>query len=309
MEHAPPPFFKPGPAPLTRLAFFSLLSLALLVLDARYHTAEVLRRSLTTLAEPLQVLALLPGAVAGRVAGFFSSQSRLREENAVLRRRVVEASAQLQELRAALAERERADRTAAMARHRGLRGLPAEIVSSARDPYARKVIVDRGAQQGVQAGAPVVDETGVIGQVTRAHPNVSEVTLLTDKDAAVPVQVVRNGLRAIAFGGGVSGLLELRFVPSSAEIEAGDHLVTSGLDGLYPAGLAVATVARVERDAAAPFARILCRPAGGVERGRSVLILEPAPQPAAPKPEEAAPARGPRAAALRRARSQSADGA
>lgn len=310
MEHAPPPFFKRGPAPLVRLAFFASLSLALLVLDARFRYAEGLRQVLTLAAQPLQDLAALPGAVAGRIAGYFSSQAQLREENTTLRRRLVEASQSVQRLEAALADTEQLRRLAGVAELRRTQGVPAEILYNARDPYARKVIIDRGAQHGVRAGAPVVDEIGVVGQVTRAHAGASEVTLLTDKDQAIPVQVVRNGLRAVAFGSGASGLLELRFMAANAEIEAGDRLVTSGLDGVYPPGLQVATVMRVERDAANSFARILCRPAAGIERGRYVLVLS-AETRATPNPEEAGadPERTSPGGKPRRARRKAADGA
>jgi len=128
----------------------------------------------------------------------------------------------------------------------------------------------------------------VIGQLTRAHAFVSEVTLLTDKDQAIPVQVVRNGLRAVAFGGGTSGRLELRYLAANAEILNGDRLVTSGIDGVYPQGLAVATVGRVERDPTNTFARVLCEPAAGIERGRTVLLLAPSSSVAAAQlPDEA----------------------
>lgn len=306
MEHTPPPFFKRGPAPLVRLAFFASLSLALLVLDARFRYAETLRQSLTLLAQPLQEIAMLPGAVAERVAGHFSSQEQLNEENAMLRRRLVEASTTVQQLQAALAEGEQLKRLESGALRRRTRGLAAEILYNARDPYTRKVIVDRGTEHGVRIGSPVVDETGVVGQVTRTHGAASEVTLLIDKDQAIPVQVARNGLRAVAFGTGVSGQLELRYMALNAEIETGDRLVTSGLDGVYPPGLAVATVSRVERDAASSFARILCQPAAGVERGRYVLILETAPR-AAINPEAAAPERESGAGKSRRPRRKAAD--
>lgn len=307
MEHTPPPFFKRGPAPLVRLAFFASLSLALLVLDARFRYAETLRQSLTLLAQPLQEIAMLPGAFAERIAGYFSSQAQLNEENAALRRRLVEASTSVQRLQAALAESEQLKRLEGAAQRQRSRGLAAEILYNARDPYARKVIVDRGTQHGVRLGSPVVDETGVVGQVTRTHGGASEVTLLIDKDQAIPVQVARNGLRAVAFGTGVSGQLELRHMASNAEIEAGDRLVTSGLDGVYPPGLAVATVSRVERDAASSFARILCQPAAGVERGRYVLILETETR-AVSNPETATPEREPGAGKSRRLRKKAADG-
>jgi rod shape-determining protein MreC len=125
----------------------------------------------------------------------------------------------------------------------------------------------------VRPGSPIADEDGVIGQVTRVHPLVAEVTLLTDRDQAVPVQVVRNGLRAVAFGGGASGTLELRFMAANADIQTNDRLVTSGIDGTYPPGLPVASVLRIERDAENAFARVVCRPAAGVDRGRFVLVL------------------------------------
>ncbi|OGA01101.1 MAG: rod shape-determining protein MreC [Betaproteobacteria bacterium RIFCSPLOWO2_02_67_12] len=310
MEHTPPPFFKRGPAPLVRLAFFASLSVALLVLDARFRYADGLRQALMLAAQPLQEFAALPGELAGRIAGYFSSQTQLQDENAALRRQLVEASLSVQRLQAALAGSEQLRRLAGAAERRGDRGTAAEILYSARDPYARRVIIDRGTQHGVRAGSPVVDEIGVIGQVTRTHSGASEVTLLVDKDQAIPVQVARNGLRAVAFGSGVSGMLELRFMAANAEIEAGDRLVTSGLDGVYPPGLAVASVTRIERDAANSFARILCQPAAGVERGRFVLVLS-AEARAAPYPEEATTGseRDARTGKVRRARKKAADGA
>ena len=185
--------------------------------------------------------------------------------------------------------------------------MPAEILYSGRDPFSRKVILDRGAQHGVRAGSPVVDEIGVIGQLTRAHAFVAEVTLLIDKDQAVPVQVVRNGLRAIAFGGGASGMLELRYMAANADIENGDRLVTSGIDGTYPPGLPVASVVRVERDASYTFARVLAQPSAGVERGRYVLVLSSETR-LPPYPEDAAAERDRKGAKKARPKKKDGDG-
>lgn len=273
MEHSPPPFFKRGPAPLVRLAFFASLSLALLVLDARYRYAEGLRSALALAVYPLQVVATAPVQLAERVAAYFGSQARLKEENAALRARLLEASQSAQREEAARAEATQLRRLAGAAERLPVQATPAEILYNGRDPYARKVVIDRGAQHGLALGSPVVDEAGVLGQVTRVHPLVAEVTLVTDKDQAIPVQVLRNGLRAVAFGGGASGMLELRFMAANAEIQAGDRLVTSGIDGTYPPGLPVASVAKVERDASYAFARITCQPAAGVDAGRFVLVL------------------------------------
>ena len=306
MDHTPPPFFNRGPAPLVRLAFFASLSLALLVLDARFRYTEGLRSVLALAVYPLQTLATLPLALGERISVYFASQAQLREENAELRAKLLDTSQAAQRYEAARAETGQLRRLIGAAERRALKATPAEILYNGRDPYSRKVVIDKGGQSGVHEGSPVVDEAGVIGQVTRAHALVSEVTLLTDKDQAIPVQVVRNGLRAIAFGSGASGMLELRFMASNAEIQNGDRLVTSGIDGTYPPGIPVATVARIERDAAYAFARIVCQPAAGVERGRYVLVLSGAASSAA-YPEEAGAERETRAGKRRKPRRSDAD--
>jgi len=242
-------------------------------------------------------------ALAEGVAGYFGSQAQLREENAELRARLLASAQGAQRFESAAAEASHLRRLIGAAERIERKSMPAEILYSSRDPYSRKVILDRGTQHGVHAGSPVVDEVGVIGQLTRAHAFVSEVTLLTDKDLAIPVQVLRNGLRAIAFGGGTSGMLELRYMAANADIESGDQLVTSGLDGTYPPGLPVASVVRVERDATYSFARVVAQPSAGVERGRYALVLSGTAR-LPPYPETAQD----KNAKLRRAKRKNADG-
>jgi rod shape-determining protein MreC len=273
MEHSPPPFFKRGPAPLVRLAFFASLSVALLVLDARFKYAETLRSLIAVAAYPLQQVATAPGQLAGRIAGFFASQSALQKDNAELRAKLVSSSQDAQRYEATAAELEQLRRLIGAQERLGLKSTAVEVLYSGRDPFAKKLLVDKGATHGILPGQAVIDEAGVVGQVTRVHPLVSEVTLLIDKDQAIPVQVVRNGLRAVAFGSGSAGTLELRFMAANAEIQNGDKLVTSGIDGTYPPGLPVGTVIRIERDAVAAFARIVCQPAAGVEKNRYLLTL------------------------------------
>jgi rod shape-determining protein MreC len=273
MDHTPPPFFKRGPAPLVRLFFFASLSLALLVIDARFRYAEGMRSWLALGAYPLQRAATAPIELAERIGAYFSTQAQLIEDNAELRAKALAYSRDAQRYQAAQAEAEELRRAIGATGRLDVRAVPAEVIYAGRDPYAQKVFIDRGATHGVRPGSPVADESGVVGQVTRVHPLLSEVTLLTNPDQAIPVQVVRNGLRAVAFGGGASGMVELRFLSANAEIQNGDRLVTSGIDGTYPAGLPVASVVRIERDAEHTFARVLCKPAAGVDRGRYVLIL------------------------------------
>ena len=306
MEHLPPPFFKRGPAPLVRLFFFASLSLALLVLDARFRYADGLRGSLAWIAYPLQRAATAPIDFLSAVGDYFSTQAQLVEDNATLRAKTLALSQNAQRYEAAEAEAAQLRRLIGAAEKLEVKATPAEVLYAGRDPYSHKVFINLGETHGVKPGSPVTDEAGVVGQVTRVHPFVSEVTLLTDQDQATPVQVVRNGLRAVGFGGGPSGMLELRFMAANAEIQNGDRLVTSGIDGTYPAGLPVATVVRIERDAEHSFARVVCKPAAGVDRGRFVLVLsDETARP--PRPDETQPGKDRRLEKGRRGRPKEKD--
>lgn len=288
MEHQPPPFFKTGPAPLVRLTFFVLLSFLLLVLDARFHYLEVLREGVTTVLHPIQTIAGAPTWLLTRVGEFFETQSALQTENADLKRNELVKARSVMQMEALAAENAHLRDLLGARERLPVNALLAEILYSARDPFSRKVIVDKGLNDGIKPGQIAVDDIGVIGQVTRAYPFISEVTLITDKEQTVPVQVVRNGLRALAYGGGDGGTLDLRFMPANADIKDGDELVTSGLDGVYLPGLPVATVTTVERNAAYAFARIACAPKAGIDRHGQILILSSERKLEAPPPEDEA---------------------
>ena len=169
-----------------------------------------------------------------------------------------------------------------------LRTTVAEVLYDARDTFSRRLVVDRGMQHGVQAGQPVIDAFGVIGQVTRAHPLSSEVTLVTDRNSTIPIEVRRTGARTLAWGGAAPGTIELRFLPAATDIREGDLLVTSGLDGLFPAGLPVARVTAVQPGSTSAFMRVRAEPTARVERTKLLLILlAEAPAEPAPIPEPA----------------------
>jgi len=271
-------FFNRGPSPAARLIFFCVLSLLLLFVDARYQYLESARKVLAVLIYPVQRLTALPGEAIGGIADYFGTQQRLLADNAQLRLQHDRDAAQLAQLHAIEADN---------AQLRTLQGLQqrvdypmqmAEIVYVERDIFKRKLIVDKGAQASVLPGQVVVDDTGVVGQVTRVYPWLSEVTLVTDKDHPVPIQNLRNGLRAVVFGSGDSTEMALRYMPVSVDIVEGDVLVTSGIDGTYPPNLPVAKVLKVERDPAYPFARITCAPLAGVNRHRALLIVSGLPK-------------------------------
>jgi rod shape-determining protein MreC len=287
MEHAPPQFFNRGPAPVARITFFALASILLMVLDARFRYAEPLRQAIGVAVYPIQQIAIAPFAAVGRTLEFFSTQSELLRENDELRAGRLKDAEALLTLESLRAENKRLRQLVDAKEKTASEAIFAEIVYAGRDPFSRKVILDKGSQQGVKLGQPVIDAGGVLGQVTRVQPLLAEVTLVTDKDHPIPVQVVRNGLRGVAFGAGDGSTMELRHMAANAEIETGDLLVTSGLDGVYPRGLPVARVAKIERDAAFAFAKIYCQPVAGANPHPQVLVLakvEEAPAWAADEP-------------------------
>lgn len=271
MEMAPR-FFRQGPSLLTRLIFFVVLSLALMAIDTRFKYLAEIRQAFSTAIYPLQKLANAPSAVYSGISEFFLSHN-LIEENEHLKQQRLADSGQLQRLQALEAENAQLRKLLQTAQRIEGQVVMAEILHVPRDPFNRKVVLDKGSQGGIQPGQVVVDDAGVVGQITRIYPWMSEVTLITDKDHSVPVQVVRNGLRSVVSGTGKDGALELRYVAVNTDIQEGDLLATSGIDGVYPPGLPVAVVSRIERNPTYVFARVTCTPAAGVGHNRQLLIL------------------------------------
>lgn len=285
--HSPPPFFRRGPAPLVRLVLLVSAALTLLVVDYRLHYLELVRQALSVVATPLQIAAGMPVKGVRSAGEYFADLARLQAENAQLRReQVALGTVRLRQeqldmentrLRSLLDMRERVQ----------VKAQVAEVIYAVRDPFSRRVVVDKGLTQGIEPGSPVVDDIGVIGQVTRVYPLNAEVTLISDKDQALPVQIARTGVRAVMFGAG-SGMLELRYLAVDVDLREGDRIVTSGLDGVFAPGLPVARVKSVDRDGSGGFVRILCAPVAGVEAHSTVLIMTPG-KPV--EPEAAASAR------------------
>jgi rod shape-determining protein MreC len=271
-------FFNRGPSPVARLVFFCALSLLLLFVDARYQYLESTRQVLAVMIYPFQRLTALPGEVMGRIATYFDTQQHLLDENAQLRHQHDIDAAELTQLSAIQAEDTQLRTLQELKQRVDYPMQMAEIVYVERDIFKRKLFVDKGSQANVLPGQVVVDDKGVVGQITRVYPWLSEVTLVTDKDHAVPIQVLRTGLRAVVFGSGDISEMALRYMPISADLVEGDVLVTSGIDGTYPPNLPVAQVTKIERDPAYPFARIICTPLAGVDRHRALLIVSGLPK-------------------------------
>lgn len=283
MDYSPPPLFKQGASARVKVIVFACISIALLLADARLRVLGTLRQSVAVVLYPLQVAALMPRDILYGMGDYFSSLSTLEKEVNQLKREQIAAAQALQQAQFQINENKQL-RLLMQARERvPVKSMMAEILYDARDVFTRKIVLDRGSQQGVAPGLPVIDNRGVVGQVTRVFPFTSEVTLLTDKEQAIPVQVLRSGVRSVAYGRGQSGQLELRFMASSADILVGDVLITSGLDGVYPAGLAVARVILVENNAGGVFNRVVCQPLAGIGSNTQLLILMEPPH-IAPRP-------------------------
>ena len=292
LDRTPPPFFRQGPSALSKLLFFAALALFLMVADRRMKLAEPLRDGLAVVLTPVQRALAVPVELIEGGGDYVRGLSAARA-----------AEQQARETLAALADK--AARAAELARENErlralidlrpalpVRSIAAEVMFEAADPYSRKVFIDRGKTHGIALGSPVVNEAGVLGQVTHAYALTSEVTLLADRDAAIPVINTRTQQRSAAFGGGgAQAVMELRFMSGNADVQVGDLLHTSGLDGIYPPGLPVAKVAQVERRAEAGFARIALTPAAAPDGVRHVLVLEPVSVqlPERPAPASAAP--------------------
>ncbi|HWI78555.1 MAG TPA: rod shape-determining protein MreC [Ramlibacter sp.] len=293
LDRNPPPFFKQGPSALSKLMVFSALALFLMVADTRFRISHPLRSAVATVLYPLQWVALRPVLAMRWSADYFESLATAQRIEQEARAKLAQQSQRANQVEQLTLENNRLRKLLDLRSRIATPGTAAEVLYDAADPYTRKVILDKGMAQGIEAGSPVIDESGVLGQVTRVHPLISEVTLVTDRDQAIPVLNTRTGARSVAYGDPSShgGSLELRFMAGNSDVQPGDLLTTSGVDAVYPAGLPVAKVEKVERRADSGFARISCKPEALVEGARHVMVLVPISSqvPPRPVPEDAAP--------------------
>lgn len=279
LERTAPSFMRQGPTPRAQLILYSALALFLMVADARLHVTEPLRNVVATALYPMQWLMMQPVALVGRSSAYVESLEAAQAEARQARQEWLGASLRANQLDQLELENQRLRQLLDLRTRTQVSAKAAEILYDTADPYSRRVVVDAGQTSGVQPGSPVVDALGVLGQITRVHPFYSEATLLIDKDQAIPVLNVRTGQRGVAYGDPVlshGGGMELRFIQANADVQEGDLLTTSGMDRVYPAGLPVARVVRVERRADLAFARVYCMPLARVQSARHVLLLSPA---------------------------------
>jgi rod shape-determining protein MreC len=293
LDRTPPPFFKQGPSALSKLMVCSALALFLMVADARFRITQPVRSAVATVLFPLQWMVVQPVMALRTVRGYVTDLEAAVSSEEAARRKLILQSQRANQVEQLSMENAQLRKLLELRTRLAAPASAAEVLYDAADPYTRKVIIDKGLAHGLEAGSPVIDESGVLGQVTRVHPLISEVTLVTDPDQAIPVLNTRTGVRGITYGDSGrhgSGGLELRYMAANADVQPGDLLTTSGVDGVYPPGIPVAKVARVERRPDSAFARIVLHPQALVDGARHVMVLKPllAQIPPRPAPEDAA---------------------
>ena len=298
LDRSAPPFFKQGPSALSRLAAFSALALFLMVADTRFHITGPVRQAIGSVLYPLQWLVFQPVELARQGSGYFQSLQAAQADADAAAQKLALVSQQAHQAEQLAQENARLRNLLALRERLQTPAQAAQVIYDTADPYTRRVVIDQGQLHGEEQGVPVMDEGGVLGQETRVFPLVSEVTLLVDRDQAIPVLNLRTGARAVAYGDPTAdhgGGIELRFIQANADVREDDLLTTSGVDGVYPPGLPVARVTHVERRADSAFARIYCQPLAQVQGVRHVMVLKPLTDHLPPRPEPAPTATSKRA--------------
>jgi rod shape-determining protein MreC len=292
LDRSPPAFFKQGPSAVSKLLFFSALSVLLMVADVRFGVTQPLRATLSVALYPVQWLAMRPQVFMEYTGEYMQERDVAQASERDARQQLLVQARRSGQVEQLALENKQLRELLSLSKRLETKGQAAEVLYDAADPYTRKLIIDKGMTHGIKASSPVMDEHGILGQVTHVLPLVSEVTLVTDREHSIPVLNTRTGARGVAYGeSGGAPLLELRFMATNADIEVGDMLSTSGVDGIYPSGVLVGKVTKVERRAETAFARILCEPVGRVQGARHVMVLEPLSDQLPPRPqiEKAAP--------------------
>ena len=287
LDRSPPALFKQGVTAFVKLTICAGLSFGLMGIDRHAGVGESIRAALATALYPVQFALRQPMVWAAGMADFLQQHGDAITENQRLERALLESSLQAQRTQYLTIENQRLEALLELRAIQSNHTIAARVVAETPDTYAARVVIDKGSVDGVLAGAAVIDTQGVFGQVTTVYPFSSEVTLITDPNHATPVMNARTGTRAVLFGAQKSGppLLEMRYVNANADVKANDVLLTSGIDGVYPPGLQVATVNELPDTLDANYSTLYCTPSARVAITREVLVIIPS-QPAAPTAAE-----------------------
>lgn len=267
--------FNKGPSLLSKLSLLIFISIVLMGADFRYHYLQNIRQITNVFTKPFHSLLNLPSDLYHFTTAYFSNQSRLIHENKTLKLNIDSLKADLQRLDFIDQENNQLKNLLEVKNAYKFKTEAASIIHSRFDPFSQKIIIDGGQNKDFQAGQPVINALGLVGQISSVFPETSEVTLIVDKKMSVPIQIQRNGLRAITTGNGQNESITLPYLPMSVDIIKGDILKTSGIDTIYPEGIAVAEVFEIINDPKLPFAKIICKPISAIRNHSHVLVVTP----------------------------------
>jgi rod shape-determining protein MreC len=249
-----------------------------MLIDSRYKTLNPIRDNVNWILRPLEYVMQMPRNALEAGSEYFTTRGTLDKENQEMKVRQAELSLLANQSEFLLIENQNLRQLMDLQKQIPFSTLPVEIHFNPPNPISQRIVINRGSKDGLKLGNPIANDAGILGQVVRIYDRSAEVSLLEDRDFAVPVQVARNGLRAAVFGAGRGNALELRYLPVASDLEVGDVLITSGIDGVYPPGFAVAVISRIERNADKNSSNVLCIPVAAVNRYRQALALLYDPQ-------------------------------
>jgi len=267
--------FNKGPSLLSKLLLLTFISIILMGVDFRFHYLKEIRQFTNVFTKPLHAVLNLPNDIYNVTAQYFSNQSRLIHDNETLKLDIDQLKGDLQRLDFIDQENDRLRNLLEVKNTHKFKTEAVSIIYSRFDPFNQKIIIDGGQNKDFQPGQPVIDALGLVGQISSVYPETSEVTLIIDKKMSVPIQIQRNGLRAITNGNGQNETISLSYLPNSVDVVKGDILKTSGIDTIYPEGIAVAEVLEINHDPKLPFAKIICKPLSAIHNHSHVLVVTP----------------------------------
>ena len=267
--------FVRGPSLLSRLVLALACSFLLIFIDHRLQAMQPVRVFLNSLVAPVQYLAILPEQLLDNFSESVKTTDQLSAENKALKQRILKLQGQQQQLQFLQNENRRLRELLGSDARESARRMVAEVIAVASEPFSQQLVINKGTLSGVYEGQPVLDSSGIIGQVQDVGGNTARVLLISDQSHAISLRSERNDIRALAQGTGDIGRLELMFIPHSTELREGDLLMSSGLGGVFPEGYPVARIANIVRDESLPFATVFADPVSALDRVRNVLLLWP----------------------------------
>lgn len=267
--------FNKGPSLLSKLLLLTFISILLMGIDFRFHYLKSIRQFTNVLTKPFHAILNFPSDIYDFTTQYFSNQSHLIHENETLKLDIDLLKADLQRLDYIDQENDQLRNLLEVRNTHKFKTEAVSIIYSRFDPFNQRIIIDGGQNKDFQPGQPVIDALGLVGQISSVFPETSEVTLIIDKKMSVPIQIQRNGLRAITNGNGQNETISLSYLPNSVDVMKGDILKTSGIDTIYPEGIAVAEILEIKHDPKLPFAKIICKPISAIRNHSHVLVVTP----------------------------------